>query len=171
MEPNQQPTPEAAAPQAPASDPAIQWQAPEYLSGDRTPMWFIGFWGVVAVFMAIAALLIKSWTFVVLIPVMAAALMIYTHRPARYMTYVVSNKGLYINEQIHPLNEFRSFGVVQDEAMPALVFTPVKRFRPALTVYFPSEIGEQLVDFLGVRMPMQEAHVDAFDKLVRKLHL
>ena len=102
---------------------------------------------------------------------MAAALTIYTHRPARMMTYVVSPKGLYINDQIHALSEFRSFGVRQDEAMPSLIFTPTKRFRPAITVYFPQELGEQLVDFLGVRLPIQDTQLDAFDKVVRRLHL
>lgn len=158
-------------PEASAGEQTFQWQAPEYLSDTKVPMWYIGFWFVVVLLMVVAAWLIKSWTFVVLIPVMAAALTIYTHRPARSMQYVVSAKGLYINEQIHPLEEFRGFGVLQEDAMPALLFTPIKRFRPAITVYFPAEIGEQLVDFLGVRIPMQEAKLDAFDKLVRKLHL
>lgn len=165
--PNEQPP--AAMPAA--DEQAMQWQAPEYLSGDRTPLWFISFWGAVVVLMIIAAVLIQSWSFVILIPVMAAALMMYTHRAARMMTYVVSTKGLYINDQLHPLSEFRSFGVLQEDSMPSLLFIPTKRFRPAITVYFPQEIGEPLVDFLGARVPMQPAKLDAFDKLVRKLHL
>lgn len=153
------------------TDDSFQWQAPEYISVAKPPLWYVAFWGTVVVLMVIAALLIKSLTFVVLIPVMAAALTIYTHRPAHMMQYVVSAKGLYINDQIHALQEFRSFGVRQEESMPSLVFIPTKRFRPSITVYFPQEIGEQLVDFLGVRIPMQEAKLDAFDKLVRRLHL
>lgn len=177
MEPNQQPVDQQlpvepqSAPQPVSADPAIQWQSPEYLSGDRTPLWFIGFWLSVIVLMVVAALLVQSWTFVILVPVMAAALMIYTHRPARPMSYVVSNQGLYINEQLHPLAEFRNFGVLQEEQMPALIFTPVKRFRPSITVYFPTEIGEPLVDFLGARLPMEAIKLDVFDKLLKKLHL
>ncbi len=87
------------------------------------------------------------------------------------ITYVVSGSGVYINEQIHPLSEFRSFGVLQEDSLPTLVFTPVKRFRPATTLHFPAEVGEELVDFLGARIPMHEAKLDAFDKLVRRLHL
>ncbi|AHB42197.1 hypothetical protein RAAC3_TM7C00001G0339 [Candidatus Saccharibacteria bacterium RAAC3_TM7_1] len=166
----------AATPQAPVSpsradDGAVQWQAPEYLQRARTPLWYVSFWAAVIVLMGIAAFLIKSWSFVILVPVMAAALVIYSHRPPRQLNYVLSAKGLYINDQLHPLSEFRSFGVMQEESWPALVFIPVKRFRPGLTVYFPSENGEAIVDILGARIPMEELHLDAFDKIVRKLRM
>jgi len=171
--PMQPPVEAPASPVAPTetSEHSFQWQAPEYLTGARSTMWYIGFWGAVVVLMALAFFLIKSITFAVLIPIMAAALTIYTHRPARMMQYVISAKGLYINDQIHALGEFKGFGVRQDEAMPSLMFIPTKRFRPALTVYFPQEIGEQLVDFIGVRLPIQDTKLDAFDKVVRRLHL
>ncbi|MNY79362.1 hypothetical protein D3C86_2199690 [compost metagenome] len=48
---------------------------------------------------------------------------------------------------------------------------PVKRFLPGVTVYFPETLGEQIVDFLGARLAMQELHLDIIDKVVRKLRL
>lgn len=149
----------------------IQWQAPEYLQEYRSPWWFIGFWGVVIVLMLIAIILIKSWSFALLIPAMAAALTIYSHRPPRQVGYVLSNKGLYINEKLHTVEEFKSFSVVREESMPSIMLIPTRRFRPAITVYFPIEAGEGIVDLLGSRMPMQEAKLDFFDKLIRQLHL
>ncbi len=152
-------------------DEPIQWQAPEYLQEQRSPWWFIIFWVVVVVIILIAAFVVKSLTFAILVPVMAAALMLYSHRPPRNMAYVLSNKGLYINEKLHPLSEFKGFGVAKDDALPSLMLLPVKRFRPALNVHFPEEYGEDIVDFLGERIPMQELKLDIFDKLIRKLHL
>lgn len=171
MQPDTSPAP-VAEPQAPApTEDAIQWQAPEYLQHGRTPLWYVGFWSVVVILMLIAAFVIRSWSFVILVPVMAAALVIYSHRPPRQLNYALSGKGLYINDQIHPLSEFRSFGVVQEEMWPALMLIPVKRFRPSLTVYFPQENGEAIVDLLGARIPMEDLHLDAFDKIVRKLRM
>jgi len=149
----------------------IQWQAPEYVQERRSPWWFIGFWAVTLVLMLLAVLVIRSWSFAILIPAMAAALMIYSHRPPRMLTYVLSGKGLYINEKLHPMTEFRSFGVLREEAVPSLMLIPVKRFRPALTVHFPVETGEAIVDLLGSRIPMQELNLDVFDKVIRKLHI
>jgi len=149
----------------------IQWQAPEYIQRPRSPLWFVGFWASVVILMAVAILVIKSWSFALLIPAMAVALVIYSHRPPRQIQYVLSGKGLYINDKLHPIEEFRSFGVLQEEAMPALMLIPTKRFRLGLTVYFPSEYGEQIVDLLGGRLPMKDMKLDAFDRIVRKLHM
>lgn len=149
----------------------IQWQAPEYVQERRSPWWFIGFWLVAAMLMFAAFFVLRSWSFALLVPAMAAALMIYSHRPPRMLNYVLSSKGVYINEKLHPMSEFKSFGVMRDESIPSLMFIPVQRFRPALTIHFPVEVGEDVVDLLGSRIPMQELKHDAFDKIIRKLHL
>ncbi len=149
----------------------VQWQAVEYLQHTKTPIWYVGFVVVVALLMVAALLLMKSWTFAILIPVMAVALIVYSHRPLRQLNYVLSSKGLHINEQLHPLGEFKSFGVMQDESLNSLILIPVKRFRPSLTVYFPTEVGERIVDTLGAYIPMQPVRLDAFDKIVRKLRI
>jgi hypothetical protein len=154
----------------PQTEP-IQWQAPEYIQEQRSPWWFIGFWVVAAILMALAAFIIRSWSFALLVPAMAAALMIYSHRPPRMLTYVLSDKGLYINEKLHPMAEFRSFGIMHEESIPSLMLIPVKRFRPGLTVHFPVETGEGIVDLLGSRIPMQELKFDIFDSVIRKLHI
>ncbi len=170
QQPNQAPVEAAPVTTLPEQQP-IQWQAPEYIQDHRSPWWFISFWAVVVVFMVIAVVLIRSWSFAILIPAMAAALTIYSHRPPRQMSYVLSDKGLYINEKLHPMAEFKSFGVMREEAWPSVMLIPVKRFRPGLTVHFPVEAGEAIVDMLGSRIPMQDIKLDFFDKLIRQLHL
>jgi hypothetical protein len=149
----------------------VQWQAPEYIQERRSPWWYIGFWIVTILLVAIAAFVIRSWSFAILVPAMAAALMIYSHRPPHMLSYVLSAKGLYINEKLHPMNEFRSFGIMKDESIPSLMLIPVKRFRPGLTVHFPDEMVEAIVDLLGQRIPMQELKLDALDHVIRKLHI
>jgi hypothetical protein len=166
----QEPQPEQQYQESDASQP-VQWQAPEYAQERRSPWWFVGFWVVAVILMALAAFVFRSWSFALLVPAMAAALMVYSHRPPRMLTYVLSDKGVYINEKLHPMSEFRSFGIMHDESIPSLMFIPVKRFRPGLTIHFPAEAGETIVDFLGSRIPMQELKPDVFDHLIRKLHI
>ena len=149
----------------------VQWQAPEYVQERRSPWWFIIFWVVTIALMAAAIFVMKSISFAVLVPAMAAALMIYSHRPPRMLSYVLSSKGVYINEKLHPMSEFRSFGVLEDESIPSLMLIPTKRFRPGLTLHFPAEYGEAIVDVLGSRLPMKELKLDLFDQLIRKLHI
>lgn len=149
----------------------VQWRAVEYIQQDKQPLWYLGFAGVVVVLMVLAIWLMQAWTFAVLILVMAVALLVYAHRPPRELTYVLSEKGLYINDQLHPMGEFKSFGVVQNSQLNSLMLIPVKRFRPGLSVFFPTEVGEQVVDLLGAYLPMQDLKLDFFDKIVQKLRL
>lgn len=127
----------------------IQWRAIEYLQHTKSAMWYVVFAVVVVALMAIAIFVMQAVTFALLLPVMAGALMVYSHRPPRELSYVLSEKGLYINDQLHPIEEFKGFGVMQHEALNSLVLIPVKRFRPSLTVFFPTDVGEQIVDTLG----------------------
>lgn len=156
--------------QLPPIEP-VRWQALEYVQQMKQPLWYVGFAVAVIVLMVLAVWLMQAWTFAILILVMAAALMVYSHRPPRELTYVLSEKGLHINDQLHPMGEFKSFGVVQDGQTHSLTLIPVKRFRPGLSVYFPTEVGERVVDLLGAYLPMQDIKLDAFDKIVQKLRL
>lgn len=148
----------------------VSWQAKEYLQQDKPPLWYVLFAIVVVVFVGVA-LWLQAWTFAVLVPIMAAALAVYAHRPPRIVTYSVSEKGLTINDQLHPMGEFKSFGVLPDSELHSLMLVPVKRFRPGVTLYFPEEVGEPLVDMLGAYLPMQDLHVDMVDKVIHKLRI
>jgi hypothetical protein len=164
------PTVEVDQPTQQAPIAPVTWQAQEYLQQDKPPLWYVVFAGVVIVFMGISIWL-QAWTFAVLIPIMAAALAVYAHRPPRMVNYSVSEKGLTINGQLHPMGEFKSFGVLKDSQLHALMLVPVKRFRPGVTLYFPEEVGEPLVDTLGAYLPMQDLHVDMVDKIIQKLRI
>lgn len=150
----------------------INWQAQEYLQYEKTPLWYIIF-GVIVCVLVGAAIFLQAWTFVALIPVMAVALVVYAHRPPHIVNYALSEKGLHVNDMLHPMGEFKTFSVVQsaNPEQNQLVLIPVKRFRPSLTVFFPSSVGEQLVDTIGAYLPSQPYKPDAFDKIIQKLRI
>ncbi|MEP6710456.1 MAG: hypothetical protein ABJA64_01940 [Candidatus Saccharibacteria bacterium] len=168
VSPSTEPEENATQP-VPSTEP-VQWQAAEYLQQKKNPMWFVVF-GLIVVILIAGAIFLQAWTFVVLIPVMAVALFLYAHRPPQQIDYVLSEKGLYINHVLHPFAEFKGFGVIHDGHEYSVVLIPVRRFRPGVTIYFPEASGEAIVDLLGVRLPMQELHLDAVDRVVRALRI
>lgn len=162
------------APQAPASlteEEPVRWQAHEYIHHEKNALWFTLFGIVVVGLILLAILVIQSITFAILIPVMAAALLVYSHRPPRILSYTLSRQGLHINEKLYPFADFKGFGVIRDGNEYSVMLIPVKRFLPGVSVYFPEEAGEAIVDMLGARLPMQELHLDFVDRLVRKLRI
>jgi len=103
---------------------------------------------------------------------MAASVIVYSRRPPRSIQYTLSGKqGLYIGERLYNLADFKAFGLIRDGEHHSIMLIPIKRFAPGVSVYFPEEAGEKIVDILGLRLPMEILKLDAIDIIVRKLRL
>lgn len=165
-------TTEEVRPSVEVNEAPVSWTAKEYVELDKGKGWYAIFAVVVLVFVAADIFLLKSITFSILVVVMAAALIIYARRPPREIQYTLSGRqGLYIGDHLYHLSGFRAFGLIQDGNHHSIMLIPVKRFAPGVSVYFPEEAGEQIVDILGQRLPMETLKLDAIDVLVRKLRL
>lgn len=166
---NQEPT---TLPEDTPENPPITWEAQEYVHIDKSPLWFVAFAFVVLGLIAVDVFLLRSWTFSALVLVMTVAIIIYIRRPPRTLTYALSpQQGLYVGERLYHLNDFRAFGLIQDGTHHSIMLIPRKRFSPGVSVYFPEEAGERIVDILGQRLPMENLKLDLVDVLVRKLRL
>jgi len=150
----------------------IHWAANEYIDNEKNATWFIGFSIVILAFIAIDIFLLKSYTFSALVIVMAAAVIVFSRRPPRIIDYTLSSdQGLYIGERLYHFSEFKAFGLIRDHDQNSIVLIPTKRFAPAVSVYFPEKVGEELVDILGARLPMETLKLDFVDIVIRKLRL
>ncbi|MDB5159862.1 MAG: hypothetical protein JWO99_125 [Candidatus Saccharibacteria bacterium] len=163
---------EEQAPLDEVQDTPVTWTAHEYVHLDKSPLWFVLFVLVVLGLISIDVFLLKSYTFSALVIVMAIAVVIYTRRPPRELTYGLSIKqGLYVGERLYHFEEFKAFGLIKDGEHNSIMLLPTKRFSPGVSVYFPEEAGEQIVDILGQRLPMEDLKLDVIDIVVRKLRL
>ena len=163
--------PAGPAPAAPEEYdlPVLNWQASEYIHHEKQGMWFAGLAGAAVLLILIAIFLVGSWTFAILVAVMAVALAVFAVRPPRIMNYTLSEAGIRVNEKNFLYSDFRSFGVIEDGPLYSAQLVPAKRFMPAVNVYFPVEYGEDIVDMLAEFLPMQHVEPDLFDKIMRKL--
>lgn len=164
------PEPEAALPQE-GDEELVRWQAVEHIYREKDPLWYVVFALVVIGFVLLAIFLVKSWTFAILVPVMAAALVVYVLRPPAIISYTLSRKGLHANDRLYAFADFREFGLVKDSEEHSIMLMPRKRFQPGVTVYFPEEAGEAIIDMLAARLPMRELKLDAVDRLIRMLRI
>ena len=171
-EPDDQDQPEAQQSDDDPDENPITWSASEFLHGEKTGIWYVLFVVVVLGFIALDIFILRSYTFSALVIVMAVALIVYSRRPPRVMQYALSsNHGLYIGEKLYHFSDFKSFGVIKDGEHHSIMLIPTKRFAPGVSVYFPEEAGEEIVDVLGVRLPMKPLKLDVIDNLIRTLRL
>jgi hypothetical protein len=153
-------------------DDPVNWTAQEYIHLEKGAGWFVLFVIVVLGLISVDIFLLKSYTFSVVVLVAAVAVIIYSRRPPRSLHYALSMKqGLYIGEKLYPFDDFKAFGMIRDGEHFSIMLIPTKRFSPGVSVYFPEEAGEKIVDVLGARLPMENLKLDAIDVLVRKLRL
>ena len=148
----------------------VNWEAEEYLQRKKGAWWYVGF-SIVTLGLVALSVVLKWWTFTALVALSAVALIIYSVRPPRKLHYSLSNKGLSEGNNLYNYEDFKSFGVYQDGENYAIMLTPRKRFSPRVTVYFPQENGEAIVDAFGMRLPMEEVKLDYLDKIVRLLRI
>ena len=164
---------EAPAPdeKTPLDEP-VTWTAQEYIHIDKGPIWFIVFAIIILGVIALDILFLKAYTVSLLVIVMAITLIIYIRRPPRTLTYGLSMKqGLYIGEKLYHFEDFKAFGLIKDGEHQSIMLIPTKRLALGVSVYFPTEAGERIVDILGQRLPMENLKLDLIDVAVRKLRL
>lgn len=149
----------------------VEWMAKEYIAPEKNTWWYAGLIAVVIAVIALDIFLLKAWTVSFLIVAIAAVLVVMSVRPSRDIAYRLTQKGLFVGEQFYDFADYKAFGVTHDGKENSIFLIPVKRFRPGLSVYFPVESGEQIVDLVGRRLPMQEIKLDFVDKLVKMLRL
>jgi len=153
-------------------DTPIHWAANEYIDNEKNATWFIVFSVVILALIAVDIFLLKSYTFSALVIVMAVAVIVFSRRPPRIIDYTLSgDQGLYIGERLYHFSEFKAFGLIRDHGQNSIVLIPTKRFAPSVSVYFPEEVGEGIVDILGARLPMETLKLDLVDIVIRKLRL
>jgi hypothetical protein len=157
---------------ASSSEFHVNWAAHEYIDAERSSLWYVGFVIVTLAFIALDIFILKSYTFSAAIIVMAVTLLIYSRRPPREIQYTLSaNQGLFIGERMYRFDEFKAFGIIKDGDHNSIMLIPIKRFSAGVSVYFPEEEGEKIVDILGKRLPIKQIKLDLVDTLVRRLRL
>lgn len=163
-------TPEVTTNEDPASlDAPITWQASEYVHHEKDGTWFLILLAGATTLLLVDIFLIKSWTFGILIVVMAIAAIVIARRPPITLNYSLTAHGVHIEDKTFNFYDFRSFGIIQEGAFYSLRLIPNKRFMPAVNIFFPTELGEAIVDRIGSSLPMQPIERDPVDILLEKI--
>ena len=153
-----------------ANKTIVNWEAREYIEYKKNGGWYCGL-ALVVIALCALAFFLQQWTFLALVIVAAIALLTYTVRPPRVLHYSLSDKGLSEGNNLHSFEQFKSFGVLNENNHYCIMLVPKKRFGTRMRVYFPETEGEQIVDVFGMHLPMEPVKLDMLDRLVRFLRI
>jgi hypothetical protein len=173
--PSATPTPKANIPQPEAQpisqsvDGSVSWTASEYVAHDKSPGWYALVVLAALVLAAIIFLLTKDKISTGVVVAVGIAFAGYGARKPRQLQYVLNDSGLSIGDKHYGWGHFRSFAVIDEGAFSNILFMPLKRFSPLITVYYDPKDEAKIMPLLSDRLPMEDRDHDVVDRLMHRI--
>ena len=164
-------------PQAPAPPPvpkqaageSVAWTASEFIAHNKSSGWYmllgLGALGLAAV----VYLLTRDKISTAMVVIVAVIFGIFAARKPRELDYSVDSSGMHIGNKFYPYGSFRSFAIVQEEAVESIWLMPLKRFMPIISIYFEPTDGKKIAEVLSKFLPVENRQPDPVDKLMHRL--
>jgi hypothetical protein len=148
---------------------SFTWTASEFIAHEKTASWY-AFLAVGALVLAALVYLISrdfiSTGIVVFVAIMFGAI---ASRQPRTQEYSLNQAGLSVGAKLYNFQDFKTFSISEEGAIVSIVFMPLKRFMPPLTVYVAPDTEERVVDFLSAYLPFEQHKTDAIDGLLKRM--
>lgn len=147
----------------------LTWTAAEFIEHEKGMQWYglLAFGGVVAAALDYWITRDLFSTGVILFAVTAFG--VYAARKPREQQYGVDERGVLVGNKVYQLHDFKTFSVVEEGQAVSIVFMPLKRFMPPLTIYVTPEIEASVVNFLSTFLPFEQHRADAVDNFMRRI--
>jgi hypothetical protein len=72
---------------------------------------------------------------------------------------------------LYMYQDFKTFSVSQEGGAISVIFMPLKRFMPPLTMYVSPDVGDNVVTFLSAFLPFEHHQPDMVETLMRRIRL
>lgn len=173
----QQPEP-ATTPQIPQqiqnsqpqeSKEGISWIASEFILHEKTGNWYLAMIGITVVISGIIFAITRDAISTGAIIFGAIIFGVYASRKPRQLNYHIGSDGIQIGPRSFNYAEFKGFSIVQEGAFSSIVFSPLKRFSPLVTIYYPPEQEDEIASIIASNLPFEERKQDPIDRLMHKI--
>ena len=118
---------------------------------------------------ALLYLITRDMISVVAVVILAVVFGVSAGRKPRILNYQLDRAGLTVGQRFYSYGNFKSFSLVNEGAFTSIMFMPLKRFMPAVSIYFSPEDEEKIVEVLSAHLPLQQGEQDAIDKLMHRI--
>lgn len=148
---------------------SISWTASEFIAHHKSPGWYLAL-TIAAVGLALLIWFLTKDKISVLVVLCGAAVFgSYAARKPRQLEYRLDEHGLVIGQRQFSYGQFRSFAVVPEGAFSSIVFSPLKRFMPPITIYYAPPDEPKIIALLSDRLPFEHNQGDLIDRFMRRI--
>ena len=147
----------------------ITWTASEFIAHEKGAAWY----GLLVV-AGLGAAGLDYWltkdkfsTGVILL--VAIIFGIVAGRKPRTQQYSLTPEGLQIGSKAYFFQDYKNFSINEEGAIASIIFMPLKRFMPPLTIYVSPDMENDVIDFLSQLLPFEQHKADAVDGLLKRI--
>jgi hypothetical protein len=87
----------------------------------------------------------------------------------RQLSYSLDTSGITIGEKFYSYEMFKSFTILEEGAIGCVNLLPLKRFMPELSIYYPPEEEEKILNVLTGSLPNDQKQEHSFDRLMKRI--
>jgi len=147
----------------------LTWTASEYIDHQRGPGWYLALAAATILIAAIVFVWSKDYFAVGTIFVVSFIVASVAHWKPSQIEYELSSKGIKIGDKLYPFSLFKTFSVVRETDLLSLVFIPIKRLMPPVSVFLDEINEDKAVSIIGEHLPMEDRVLDGVERLSRRL--
>lgn len=154
----------------PSTQSDVAWTASEYVDHQKTGGWYLLLGGATVVVIVLVYFLTSGDIVAVSVIAIAAVLFgIVAARKPRTLHYEVGRTGITIGDKQYPFADFKTFSLVTETTIHSVQLSPLKRFMPPLSIYFPPDMEDTITQALGQYLPYAEQGHDVFDRFMSRI--
>ena len=147
----------------------VTWTAAEFVEHPKSTNWYILLFVAAAILSSIDFVVTKDWFSTVIIVVAAVLFGIYAGHKPRNRSYILSPDGIHIGDKTYGYHVFKSFSIAEEGSTANIMFMPLARFAPPLTIYVTGDMEDKVLDYLSLFLPIEQRRADAVDGLLRRI--
>lgn len=151
------------------SENTVSWTASEYIAHQKDALWYLAFSAGTLLFAALVYLVTRDVVPTGVIIICAVLLGIMGARKPRVLSYSIDGRGITIANKFYSYADFKSFGVIDEGGVSSIVFSPLKRFMPDLSVYIDKDDEERIAHAISDYLPFEERDHDLLERLMSRL--
>lgn len=168
--PDTMPQTAPAQPSGSSSNNEVSWTASEFVDHQKGAGWFLAVGLAVMSLAGVVFLATNQDIFSSIIIVVIGAVFgfIATKKPS-VLEYGLGQDGISVGKKNYSYEDFKFFYVHGDGSVNSLVLMPMRRFMPPISIFYPPEDEDIIVQILSDYLPMELDQNDKIDQLMRKI--
>jgi len=153
----------------PSSNKPISWTASEYITHEKTQVWYVVYLSGSIGITAFIYLVLKDVLAAVAVLLAAVSAGFFASRPPASKKYELSSGKLLVGPKSYNLDDFKSYSVVEEGAIDSIWLKPLGRISPILIIYFSPKDENKITDMLSQYLPYEPRELDNVSKITKRL--